>query len=117
MDYSLLINGTLCQGKGAPLDVLDPANHKVLCTLNEASSEQVEEAVQAADAAFTSWSMMTPAFRAAKLLALADWIDAHQEMLARLESDNCANLIARLLKMRYQVPLTSFDSSPAQCDA
>lgn len=89
MDYSLLINGTLCQGKGAPLDVLDPTNHKVLCTLNEASTEQVEEAVQAADAAFTSWSMMTPAFRATKLLALADWIDAHQEMLARLESDNC----------------------------
>ncbi|MBY5982755.1 MULTISPECIES: gamma-aminobutyraldehyde dehydrogenase [Halomonas] len=89
MDYSLLINGTLCQGKGAPLDVLDPTNHEVLCTLNEATSEQVEEAVTAADAAFTSWSLTTPAFRATKLLALADWIDSHQEMLARLESDNC----------------------------
>ncbi|MBZ9558032.1 MULTISPECIES: gamma-aminobutyraldehyde dehydrogenase [unclassified Modicisalibacter] len=89
MDYSLLINGTLCQGKGTGLDVLDPASHKVLFTLNEASPEQVEEAVQAADAAFVSWSMTTPASRAARLLALADWIDANQETLARLESDNC----------------------------
>lgn len=89
MPYGLLINGQKQQGAGAPLEVLNPANGTVLCEINEATPAQVDQAVQAADAAYDQWSATAPATRASLLLALADWIDAHQEMLARLEADNC----------------------------
>lgn len=89
MTYGLLINGQKQQGAGAPLEVLNPATGTVLCELNEATPAQVDQAVQAADAAYDQWSTTSPATRAGMLLALADWIDAHQETLARLESDNC----------------------------
>lgn len=57
----LLIDGELVDGEGAPVDVIDPATGKQIVCINEASEQQVNAAVDAADNAFSS-------LRAAELL-------------------------------------------------
>ena len=44
----LLINGQLVQGQGKAEAIINPATGATFCTVNEASAEQVEAAVQAA---------------------------------------------------------------------
>ena len=89
MQTKLLINGQLIAGEGAAQAVLNPSLGTTLVKINEASPAQVDAAVQAADAAFDSWSQTVPKDRAQLLLRLADAIDANAESLARLESNNC----------------------------
>ncbi len=89
MQSKLLINGQLVDGTGPSQAVLNPALGTPLLHINEASSEQVDAAVRAADAAFANWSQTAPKDRALLLLRLADKIEAHAEELAKLESDNC----------------------------
>lgn len=106
MYTQLLINGRLVQGGGEPFTIFNPARGTVLASLPEASAEQVNEAVLAADAAFDSWSQTSPKDRSLLLLKLADLIDSHAEELARLESDNCGK--------PYQAALN--DEMPAIAD-
>ncbi len=89
MQTKLLINGKLVAGEGKVEEVLDPATGKVLAKVPEASREQVNAAVHAADAAFEGWSRTPPKDRAALLLRLADRIEADGPSFAKLESQNC----------------------------
>ncbi|TCV66174.1 aminobutyraldehyde dehydrogenase [Pseudomonas fluorescens] len=57
--------------------------------IHEATSEQVNSAVVAANQAFGQWSQVSPKDRSALLLQIADVIDQNAEELARLESINC----------------------------
>ncbi|MEF9900230.1 MAG: gamma-aminobutyraldehyde dehydrogenase [Pseudomonas sp.] len=97
MQTRLLINGQLVAGEGNALAVLNPALGSVLVEINEASEDQVDAAVRAADRAFESWSQTTPKDRSLLLLKLAQSIEAHGEELARLESDNCGKPYAAAL--------------------
>ena len=69
----------------------------MLCVVPEASPEQLNAAVEAASAAFGSWSQTTPAERSALLLKLADAVEQNAEQFARLESLNCGKPYARAL--------------------
>jgi aminobutyraldehyde dehydrogenase len=89
MQTKLLINGELVDGLGAAQPVLNPSLGSPLIQIPEATAEQIDAAVRAADAAFDGWSQTTPGQRSALLLALADAIDANADELARLESQNC----------------------------
>ncbi|MAY00070.1 MAG: gamma-aminobutyraldehyde dehydrogenase [Oceanospirillaceae bacterium] len=82
----MLINGELVSGEGTAIDVFNPSTGEKICDIAEASSAQVDAAVDAAEAAFDSWSLTSPAERAGLLLALADKIEAMGEELAELES-------------------------------
>lgn len=82
MDYKLLINGRLVDGAGT-MPVLNPATEEVLAACPTASEAQLDEAVEAAQAAFTSWKNTTIEERRAKLGEIADIIDANSEELAR----------------------------------
>ena len=97
MQTKLLINGQLVAGEGELFAVMNPALGTTLVEIAEASPAQVDSAVQAADAAFESWSQVTPKDRSLLLLKLADIIDSHAEELARLESDNCGKPYAAAL--------------------
>jgi aminobutyraldehyde dehydrogenase len=97
MQTKLLINGQLLTGAGASQPVLNPALGAPLLQVNEASAEQVDAAVCAAEAAFASWSQTAPKDRSLLLLRLADKIEAHAEELAKLESDNCGKPYAAAL--------------------
>ena len=95
MNYptALLINGQLVQGEGRAEPIINPATGEVVCSVNEAASDQVEAAVNAASAAFETWRETTPKERGDILLGIGDWIEANGEMLAQLESVNCGKPI------------------------
>lgn len=89
MQTQLLINGELVPGQGAVQPIFNPSLGTVLVEIAEASADQVDAAVLAADAAFADWSQTSPAQRSALLLQVADLIESNAEGLARLESQNC----------------------------
>ena len=82
MDYKLLINGRLVDGH-ASMPVLNPATEEVLAECPTASEDQLNEAVEAAQAAFGVWKNTSIEERRAKLGEIADIIDANSEELAR----------------------------------
>ena len=89
MQTKLLINGKLVAGEGKVEEVLNPATGKVIAKVPEASREQINAAVNAADAAFDGWSRTPPKDRAALLLKLADRIEGDGAAFAKVESQNC----------------------------
>ena len=97
MNTKLLINGKLVAGKGAIEQVLDPASGKPLATVAEASKQQIESAVRAAEAAFVGWAATPPKDRATLLLKLADRIEAEAADFASLESRNCGKPLAAVI--------------------
>lgn len=89
MNTQLLINGQFVAGEGEIEEVLNPATGEVIARVAEASLEQVQAAVAAAQAAFTSWGRSTPKDKATLLLKLADAIESRATEFARIESLNC----------------------------
>lgn len=83
MDYKLLINGQLVEGAGT-MPVLNPATEEVLSECPTASEDQLNQAVDAAQAAFDTWKNTSIDERRAKLGEIADIIDANSDDLARL---------------------------------
>ena len=74
MQHKLLINGELVSGEGEKQPVYNPATGDVLLEIAEASAEQVDAAVRAADAAFAEWGQTTPKVRAECLLKLVRFL-------------------------------------------
>lgn len=105
MDTKLFIKGKFIAGKGKEEPVLDPASGKLLANVYEASVEQIDGAVQAADAAFARWAATPPKDRAAALLKLADRIEGAATELATLESQNCGKPHAAVLA--DEIPATA----------
>jgi aminobutyraldehyde dehydrogenase len=93
----LLIGNKLVKGDGTGEQILNPSTGEVLCVVPEASPEQLNSAVEAASAAFGSWSQTTPAERSNLLLKLAEAVEQNAEQFARLESLNCGKPYARAL--------------------
>jgi len=82
-EYRLLIDGELVAGD-AEMDVINPANEEVLARCPRASMAQLDRAVAAAKKAFPAWRDAPIAERKAKLVAIADAIEANAGELARL---------------------------------
>jgi aminobutyraldehyde dehydrogenase len=85
----LLINGELVEGAGNAETVLNPATGATLVTVKEATREQVNAAVAAAQQAFKSWSQTTPRQRSELLLDVVEHLKENIEAYARIESLNC----------------------------
>ena len=81
-EHKLLINGELVDGTDT-LDVINPATGRVFATVPRASRDQAEAAIAAAKAAQPGWAALPQSERAAKLVALADAIEAEATNLAR----------------------------------
>jgi len=71
---------------GQYLDDIDPATGEVYCHVPDSDERDVEQAVEAAEAAFPIWSHTPTATRSQILLKIADLIDANADRLARAES-------------------------------
>ena len=82
-DFRMVIDGKLTVGAFA-LDVINPANGKVLTTCGRADRAQLEAAVAAAKAAFRSWSTTSIAERRRVLFEIADEFESKAEEFARL---------------------------------
>ena len=98
LDTEMLIGSKFVAGTEAPESVINPKTEETIVKLPDASTVQVDEAVDAATKAFQTWSRTTPAERSALLLKLADAIDAEAETFATLEALNCGKPRIRVLQ-------------------
>ena len=97
-ETSMLIGESFIAGTETPERVLNPKTEDVLLDLPEASLQQVDAAVSAAQKAFKAWAATTPAERSALLLKLADAIEQESEAFASLEALNCGKPRLRVLQ-------------------
>ena len=82
-----LINGELVDavdGRTSPL--INPSNEEEFATAAVSGSEDVDNAMRAASAAFETWRDATPADRQLALLKLADAMEARAEEFVAIES-------------------------------
>ncbi|TXH70931.1 MAG: gamma-aminobutyraldehyde dehydrogenase [Thiothrix sp.] len=93
MDTQMLIGDRFEAGTADEEIVLNPRNGAKILSVNEASPDQVNRAVLAAEQAFDHWSRTTPAQRSAYLLKIADELEAQADEFASLEALNCGKPI------------------------
>jgi aminobutyraldehyde dehydrogenase len=98
LDTQMLIGSKFVDGTEAPEAVINPKTEETIVKLPDASTAQVDAAVDAAAKAFKTWSRTTPAERSALLLKLADAIDGDAESFATLEALNCGKPRIRVLQ-------------------
>jgi aminomuconate-semialdehyde/2-hydroxymuconate-6-semialdehyde dehydrogenase len=87
---------------GAYLDDVNPATEEVIGEVPDSDAHDVDDAVQAARAAFPAWSKTPAEHRSRALLKLADLIEQDLEKLARIESEDSGKTIA--LARRLDIP-------------
>ena len=87
--YQQFIGGQFVDAaSGETLDIENPANGQVIARVPASAKEDVDRAVNAADAAFQTWRKTTPQDRSLILLKIADSLEAAADELGRLESAN-----------------------------
>lgn len=82
-DYRLTIDGELTDSHDR-IDVINPANEQVICTVPSASGADLDRAVAAAKRAFSGWRALPVGERQRMVSALGDAIEAHAEDFMRL---------------------------------
>ncbi|MFJ9034029.1 aldehyde dehydrogenase family protein [Streptomyces sp. NPDC102274] len=76
------IDGRAVAGSGPLIDVVNPADESVIASVHEGTVEDVDNAVDAALAAFPGWSSTSPEERIAVMRRLAEGMQKHSEELA-----------------------------------
>lgn len=79
-------NEWLAPKQGQFLDSINPATEEVIASVPNSTSEDVDQAVTAAQNAFKTWSKLSPEERSEWLYKIADIIEEHQDELAEIES-------------------------------
>ena len=97
MDTAMLIGSRFEAGTETEEQVLNPRTGKLIEAIPEASAAQIDAAVDAAEAAFKSWSRTTPGQRSGYLLQIAAAIEADAAGFAALEALNCGKPINAVL--------------------
>ncbi|KAL1889537.1 aldehyde dehydrogenase (NAD(P)(+)) ald5 [Ceratocystis pirilliformis] len=73
--------------KNQTFEVINPSTEQVICSVHEATEEDVDIAVKAARQAFkTTWPKTSPGDRSRMLLKLADLVENNLDLLAAVES-------------------------------
>ena len=85
--YDLYINGRwVPSSDGSTFKAINAANGGVLSVCAEATQDDVNAAVRAAQAAFPAWKKVSPVKRQAILLKIADIIEKNADTLALIET-------------------------------
>jgi 1-pyrroline dehydrogenase len=88
-DFRILIGGELVEAaSGETMDVIAPATGETIAQVPSCSADDVDRAVEAAQAALPDWLEKTPKERSELLLALAGVLEDNAAELAELESVN-----------------------------
>ena len=87
--FRMFINGEWTDAAGGETtQVINPATEEVIAEVPKGGEADVDRAVEAARAAFESWSLTTPAERSTALHKFADVISDNAAELSSLESAN-----------------------------
>ena len=89
------VNGRLVGSQATEfIELVDPVNGKVIGRSPKSTEAEVDEAMQAAAEAFTTWGRTTPSVRQKALLELADALEKHSDELVELQSRNTGQIKA-----------------------
>jgi aminobutyraldehyde dehydrogenase len=103
--YKILVGGAFVDSvTGETMDVIAPATGEVIASVPRCSAEDVDRSVDAARAAWETWSEKTPKDRSELLHRMADVLDEHAEELAQLESLNVGK---PLMASRDEMPFSA----------
>jgi 1-pyrroline dehydrogenase len=103
--YQILIGGELADSaSGETMEVIAPATGETIAEVPRCGAEDVDRAVEAAQAAAPEWLEKTPKERSELLHKLADVIEEHAEELAQLESVNVGK---PLMASRDEMPFSA----------
>ncbi len=97
MDTQMLIGAQFEAGTETEENIYNPRTGEIVVKVPEASKDQINRAVEAAEKAFKTWSRTTPADRSRYLLKIADRIEAEADAFAALEALNCGKPINAVL--------------------
>ncbi|MDO6736260.1 aldehyde dehydrogenase [Wenyingzhuangia sp. 2_MG-2023] len=104
-EYQLFINGEWkTSTSGETIDIINPSTEEVTAKVQNGTTEEALEALEAADKAQKEWKKLPPRERADMLYKLADEIEANTEYLAELLTKEQG----KLLKVaRFEVAVTA----------
>jgi aminobutyraldehyde dehydrogenase len=97
MQTQMLIGARFQKGTETPEAILNPRTGEKVLDVPEASIDQIDEAVNAAEAAFSKWSRTTPQQRSQYLMRIADAVEEDAQGFAALEALNCGKPINAVL--------------------
>ncbi|HTY81402.1 MAG TPA: CoA-acylating methylmalonate-semialdehyde dehydrogenase [Dehalococcoidales bacterium] len=80
------IGGEWVESKGEVVDVVNPANNKVIAKVPISTKEEIDSAVAAAKDAFPEWRRTTPLARSRLLFRLKDLLEENFEELSRIQT-------------------------------
>jgi len=83
--FGHFINGRFAEGSSG-FEVINPANKAVIATVSQGNSADIDQAVQAAGAAFEHWRSLSGHERARYLYAIARQVQKHSRLFAVLET-------------------------------
>jgi 1-pyrroline dehydrogenase len=103
--YKILIGGELADAaSGETMEVIAPATGETIAEVPRCGADDVDRAVEAAQAALPDWLDKTPKERSELLHKLADVMEEHAEELAELESQNVGK---PLMASRDEMPFSA----------
>jgi 1-pyrroline dehydrogenase len=103
--YRILIGGEFADAaSGETMEVIAPATGETIAEVPRCTEEDVDRAVEAAQAALPDWLEKTPKDRSELLHKLADVLDENAEELAQLESVNVGK---PLMASRDEMPFSA----------
>ena len=103
--YKNFVGGTWVDaGSGETMEVINPATGETVAEVPRCGADDVDRAVEAANAALPEWLDSTPKERAELLLKLADVLEENGEELAQLESLNVGK---PLMASRDEMPFSA----------
>ena len=103
--YRILIGGELADSaSGETMEVIAPATGETIAEVPRCGEEDVDRAIEAAQAVLPDWLERTPKERSELLHKLADVLDENAEELAQLESVNVGK---PLMASRDEMPFSA----------
>jgi betaine-aldehyde dehydrogenase len=94
----MFVGGEWCDSSdGAVLPCVNPSDETEIGQIPDATTDDVDRAVDVARAALPAWSGLSPVQRARKLLELAKKVEANEAELARIDALDSGNPIRAML--------------------
>lgn len=103
---------------GQTLPTVNPTDESVICEVQCATKEDVDDAVKSASAAFYKgeWGQMNARDRARLMFRLADFMEEHKEELATLESIDSGAVYTLALKTHIGMSIDTWRYFAGWCD-
>lgn len=109
-----LINGEHVESKET-FETLNPATNEVIANVASGGDDEVNAAVAAAKEAFPAWAGKPSAERAKLMRKLGELIDQHVPEIAKMETDDCGQVIAQTGKALIPRASNNFNFFAEQC--